>query len=155
MLKLKNTKKGDRYATFVLEDMLDTIEVIVWPDTYLKVHQLLSGEDPVLVSGRLDVSDERVTLVANSIESAITMRDRTAKEAIVKIRAERASPERLGELKRLLSGHRGECPVKVVLQLPEHSETVISLPPELKVEPSERLCNQVEALFGEPVMTFR
>jgi DNA polymerase-3 subunit alpha len=155
VLKLKNTKKGDRYATFVLEDMLDTIEVIVWPDTYAKVQQSLGGDDPVMVSGRLDVSDERVTFVANSIESAIAMRDRTAKEAIVKIKADRASPERLGELKKLLSGHRGECPVKVILQLPELTETVISLPPDMRIEPSERLCNQVEALFGEPVMVFK
>ncbi|TMA80050.1 MAG: hypothetical protein E6J72_09450 [Deltaproteobacteria bacterium] len=33
-LKLKNNKKGDRYATFNLEDKSGTIEVLVWPEAY-------------------------------------------------------------------------------------------------------------------------
>src|SRR5207247_114959 len=33
-LRLKNSKKGDRYATFVLEDKEGVVEVIAWPDTY-------------------------------------------------------------------------------------------------------------------------
>ncbi len=155
LLKLKNTKKGDRYATFVLEDLTETIEVIVWPDTYQKVHALLVAEDPVLVSARLDVSDERRTLIATSIESAIALRDKTAKEAIVMLNSARCSPEQLEQLKTLFSSHKGSCPVKLVFRQASHSETVVSLPPEIKVAPSEVLCNQVEELFGEPVLTFR
>ncbi|HQH26784.1 MAG TPA: DNA polymerase III subunit alpha, partial [Oligoflexia bacterium] len=82
-LKLKNTKKGDRYATFILEDLFGTLETIVWPDTYQKVFEMLNSQDPVLVSGRLDVSDERRTIIANSVESAIACRDRAAKEALI------------------------------------------------------------------------
>ena len=62
-LKLKNTKKGDRYATFSLEDWLGTVESIVWPDTYLKVAHLIVADDPVLVSGRADVTEERCALI--------------------------------------------------------------------------------------------
>ena len=154
-LRLKNTKKGDRYATFVLEDLLDTIEVIVWPDTYQKVHAVLASEDPVLVTGRLDVSDERRTVVANVIESAIALRDQNAKEAIVSVESSVATPDRLESLKRLFSEHRGECPVRLVLRQPKHSETIVALPPEVRVAPSEDLCNRVEELFGSPVLSFR
>lgn len=154
-MKLKNTKKGDRYATFMLEDLVGTIEVIVWPDIYQKVHGILVAEDPVLVTARLDVSDERRILIAQSIESAIALRDRTAKEAIVVLQADSCSKTQLEQLKTLLSQHRGKLPVKLVFRRAAHSETVVALPDELRVEPSELLCNKVEQLFGEPVLSFR
>jgi DNA polymerase III subunit alpha len=154
-LRLKNTKKGDRYATFVLEDLGGTIEVIVWPDTYLKVQSTLVAEDPVLVTGKLDVSDERRILVATNIESAIALRDRTAKEAVLVVHSENCSTAQLARLRELFVSHPGNCPVKLVFRKLAHSETMVSLPKEIKVEPSEKLCNLVEQLFGEPVMSFR
>jgi DNA polymerase-3 subunit alpha len=35
-VRLKNSRKGDRYATFNLEDREGAIEVIAWPDTFKK-----------------------------------------------------------------------------------------------------------------------
>jgi len=155
LLKLKNTKKGDRYATFVLEDMLDTVEVIVWPDTYQKVQNVLTAEDPVIISARVDANDERKILIANNIESAIALRDRSAKEAVIKLDENLCSEARLDELKLVLKQFKGECPVKLVLRRSDHSETTIALPPSVKVSPSEALSNSVEQLFGEPVVSFR
>lgn len=154
-LKLKNTKKGDRYATFVLEDLTETIEVMVWPDVYQKVHQVLSSEDPVLIKGRLDVSDERRTLIAQEVDSAITLRDKTAKEALVMLNTSACDPNKLEPLRSVLRAHAGSCPVKLILKRPSHSEVVVSLPESVCVEPSEQLCNKVEQLFGEPVLSFR
>jgi DNA polymerase-3 subunit alpha len=155
LLKLKNTKKGDRYATFLLEDLLGTIEVIVWPDVYRNVHEVLASEEPVVIGARLDVSDERRQLIAQSIESAISLRDSTAKEAIVRVPADACSDEKFESLRRVFVDHRGSCNVKIVLFDDNHSETVISLADDLRVEVSESLCNKVEQLFGQPVMTFR
>ena len=155
VLKLKNTKKGDRYATFVLEDLGGTIEVIVWPDVYQKVYDILNSEDPVLVSGRLDVSEERRILIANGIESAILLRDRSAKEALIRLSSSVCSADKLERLKDLLATNQGNCAVKLVVRKSKHSEVVLALSDELKVMPSEDLCNQVEQLFGQPVMSFR
>jgi DNA polymerase-3 subunit alpha len=152
-LKLKNTRKGDRYATFVLEDMLDTIEVIVWPDTYQKVYASLTSEEPVLVSGKLDVTDERALIIAANIEQALALRDRRASEAFVRVNATRFNKKKLAELKSVLTSHRGEIPVKLILHRPDHSETVLSL--NFGVNPSEDLANAVESLLGEPAISFR
>jgi len=152
-LKLKNTKKGDRYATFLLEDMLDTMEVIIWPDTYQKVHAGLTSDEPVLISGKLDVSDERVLVIASNIEPALMLRNKRTSEAFVKIDTTRTNKKKLNDLKTVLVSHRGEIPVKLIFHKPAHSETVLNL--EMKVNPSEELANEIEALFGEPVVTFR
>ncbi len=153
LLKLKNTKKGDRYATFVLEDMLDTIEIIVWPDTYQKVHAVLQSEDPILVTGRVDVSDERRIVVASEITSAIQIRDNRAKEAWLVLETTKGSLEKLDKLREVFGKYRGECPVKLIVRNPRHSDTVLSL--KDRVAPSELLSNSIEELFGEPVLKFR
>jgi len=155
LLKLKNTKKGDRYATFVLEDLLDTIEVIVWPEPYQKVQQILTGEDPVIVNARVDANDERTILIANNIESAIVMRDRNATEAVIRLEERMCSSAKLEELKSVLARFKGNCPVKLVFRRTDHSETTIALPPALRIAPSEGLSNSVEQLFGQPVVTYR
>ncbi len=155
ILKLKNTKKGDRYASFVLEDMLDTIEVLVWPDNYQKYSQLLNSDDPVIITGKLDINEDRCTLIVNTMESAISIREKTAKEAYIKIDENKFSEKRLDELKNILGRHSGGCQVKLVICKADHSEVVISLPQEIKISPSEMFCNTVEQLFGEPVVSFR
>lgn len=155
LLRLKNTKKGDRYATFILEDMLDTIEVIVWPDTYQRVSAVLASDDPVVVTAKLDVNDERRMLIASEIESALTLRDRTAREAVILLQESICTERKLADLKATLERHRGECQVKLVFRRADHSETTVALPPGLRVAPSETLCNSVEQIFGTPVLSFR
>jgi DNA polymerase-3 subunit alpha len=58
-------------------------------------------------------------------------------------------------LRRTLEGHKGSCNAFLHLLLPNRTETVIALPAELKVAPSERMVEDVEQLFGTGVMTFQ
>ena len=66
-LKLRNTKKGDRYGSFNLEDKTGFVEVIAWPDIYRKCAEVLGSEDPIFVKGRLEVGEERMQIIANEI----------------------------------------------------------------------------------------
>src|SRR5207245_3187797 len=66
-LRLKNSKKGDRYATFVLEDKEGVVEVIAWPDTYRRHEAELQGGAPVVVAGGLEISDERCQVIADEV----------------------------------------------------------------------------------------
>jgi len=56
-IRRKNSRKGDRYATFNLEDRFGVVEVIAWPKTYKQCEEAILGRRPVLVSGRLEVTD--------------------------------------------------------------------------------------------------
>ena len=66
-LKLRNTKKGDRYGSFNLEDKTGFLEIIAWPDVYKKCAELLSADDPIFVKGRLEAGEERIQVIANEI----------------------------------------------------------------------------------------
>ena len=68
-LKLKNSKKGDRYATFNLEDRRGVVEVIAWPETYRRYEAVIHSDEPVFVSGTLEVSEERCQIIADEVTS--------------------------------------------------------------------------------------
>src|SRR5439155_273449 len=50
-LKLRNSKRGDRYATFVLEDKEGAVEVIAWPEAYRRHEAIIQSGAPVVVAG--------------------------------------------------------------------------------------------------------
>jgi DNA polymerase III subunit alpha len=87
-LKLKNTKKGDRYASFVLEDYTGTIETLVWPDVYKNVFQLLESTEPVLISGKADITEERSVLIAETVMLLEETAQKSASTGILKLSKE-------------------------------------------------------------------
>ena len=156
-LKLKNTKKGDRYASFALEDWLGTIDSLVWPDTYKKIQHLIVPDEPVMVSGRADVTDERCVLVIDKMESLIQLRDRSATQGFLMLTGKDDIEQRMPAVQSIFRKYTGSCPVKVRLQLEDGEVSIVlrdSANSPVCVGPSEALCEEVEQLFGRPVLTF-
>ena len=153
-LKLKNTKKGDRYATFVLEDLQGTLECVVWPDVYKNIFDLLHSEEPAMFNGKLDIGDERVVLIVNNVEALSKIRDSSAQEAVITVNSNIAKNNGLERLKQVLSRHKGDCRVQLKVQKID-SEVFVSLPADIKIAPSEELCLEIENLFGEHVLSFK
>lgn len=156
-LKLKNTRKGDRYATFGLEDWIGSIEAIVWPDVYRKVAHLLTAEEPVVVYGRLDVTDERCTLIVDRLESLIDLRDRIATQGLLKISGDDELDQKLDRLFEVVDKHSGKCPLKLLLEIDGAEVSVVLRNKKQQpvcVAPSEALCDEIEQLFGKPVLNF-
>ena len=57
-LRLIKTKKGDRMASFVLEDLDGSVETLVFPETYKKTAGRLADDVVVLVKGRAEIQDD-------------------------------------------------------------------------------------------------
>ena len=157
-LKLKNTKKGDRYASFVLEDHSATIETLVWPDTYREAANFLVADEPVVIGGKVDISEERCTLIVQKVEPLTALRDRSATHGVLSLKEADNFEERLSNLYQLFQKHTGKCPIKVRVEI-EGTEVSMTLKDTrnspVTVSPSEALCDQVEQLFGRPVLSFQ
>ena len=163
-MRLRNTKKGERYASFQLEDKTGFIEVIVWPDTYRRCMEILVLDDPILVSGKMDVGEERAQIIANNVvplEQASRQLppsaalERRKKENGQRIHFYVASPDVTSEefvrLHDTLRRYPGSCAVSLHLKQPDKSETVIELPDDLRVTSNPELLQTVEQLFGSRV----
>lgn len=153
-LKLKNSRKGDRYATFHLEDRWGAVEVIAWPETYRRCETAIHSDEPVFVKGTLEVSDERCQIIADEVAALAAAREKSVKQVHFALHAERVDEAGLRVLRSTLSQHRGPCSAFLHLLLPNRTETVIALPADLKVAPTERLVEDVERVFGNGVTSF-
>jgi DNA polymerase-3 subunit alpha len=167
-VKTKTSKKGDRYATFSLEDKEGVVEVIAWPETYRRFETVIHGEDVVLVSGSLDkqeavapradeaeaiaeageVARERCQIIADEIRPLASVREQSVRQVHLQVSADRLTEEQLVLLRETLAQHHGSCPAYLHVIVPGRSEAVIELPESLRVVPSEAMLDAVEKIFG-------
>jgi DNA polymerase-3 subunit alpha len=161
-LKLRNTKKGDRYSNFNLEDKSGFIEVITWPDTYKKCAELLGGDDPIFVKGRLEVGEDRMQVIANEV-GALAEAMKNAKNGAgngngklngekvhLYVRETEVSADELIRLRDTLLDYPGRSTVFLHM-LGSDAETVIELPDQVRISSTPELEAIVERLFGPRV----
>ncbi|MBE9504171.1 MAG: DNA polymerase III subunit alpha [Proteobacteria bacterium] len=153
-LKESITKKGDRMGFITLEDLNGTLEVIIFPDVYRDVATILGSDLPLLVRGRLDVSDENTKLIASEILPLRDVREKLTTSVRFRLTTPGLEKEHLNRLKEIIENYRGNCQAYIHVVIPNRSETIISLPEEVKVKPSDGLLTDVKRTFGYDVVTF-
>ena len=67
-VRVINTKKGDPMAFFQLEDPQGSVEVTAFPRVYAEARELMRDEALVLVKGKVQVRESKVTILADSIK---------------------------------------------------------------------------------------
>jgi len=158
-LKLRNTKKGDRYGSFNVEDKSGFIEVIAWPDVYKKCADVLGADDPIFLKGRLEVGEERIQIIANEVTALA--------EVAAKGRADNGekpngksdpvhlyvceseiSADELNQLRDTLLDYPGPSAVFLHVLASPKGETVIELPDQVRVASTPELEAIVEQRFG-------
>ena len=156
-LKLRNSKKGDRYATFVLEDKEGTVEVIAWPDAYRRHEPIIQSGAPVVVAGALDVSDDRCQVIAEDISPLATARALAIRQVHVRVPLSALGRDGLEVLRGILAAHPGPCEAFLHLERGEDdaNETILALPSGLRVAATEQMVNAVERVLGTGVTSFR
>ena len=164
-LRLRNTKKGDRYANFNLEDKSGFIEVLAWPETYKKSAELLGADDPIYVKGKLEVGEDRMQVIANEITAlaeAVKNQKNNFAQTIGKtngngekihlyVRESEVSADELVRLRDTLLDYPGPATVFLHLLAVANGETVIELPDQVRIASSPELEDMVEKLFGSRV----
>ena len=153
-VKLRNSKKGDRYATFVIEDREGVVEVIAWPDTYRKHEAIVRSGEPVVILGALEISAERCQIIAEELTPLAEARADSISQVHVRVDLE-VGRDLLATLRQVFEGHPGPCDAFLHLMREDHSETVLALPDTLRVAASEQIVNAVEAILGSGVLSFR
>ena len=162
-LKLRNTKKGDRYGNFNLEDKTGFIEVITWPDTYKQCAELLVADDPIFVRGRLEVGEDRMQVIANEVvplaDAVKHQKNGFANGKIngngekvhLYVRESDVSAQELVRLRDTLLDYPGRSVVFLHMLGAGQGETIIELPDQVRIASSPELEATVEQLFGARV----
>ncbi len=145
-LRLVKTRKGDRMATFVLEDLEGSVEVLVFPETYKKVVTRLAEDEIVLVKGRAETGEDGTARVLCS-ELLPLDQAKLFEARHVRVRVETWDKDKAQRLRDILESHRGDCPVSLGLKVGNY-EVVLSPAPALCVRPDRDLSEEIGALLG-------
>ena len=148
------TKKGDRMAFITLEDLSGSVEVIVFPEVYSVAMELLKGEDPLLVSGELDVGEEACKILATDVALLRDVKETLAKLVHIRLTTPGLDEMQMRQLKGVVQRYRGNCTVQLHIIIPNRSETIITLPDQLKMAATDEAMAATEELFGYEVMNF-
>jgi DNA polymerase-3 subunit alpha len=148
-LRLIKTRKGDRMASFVLEDLEGSAEALVFPETYKKVAGRLADDSLVMVKAKAEPVDEGKTRLL--VSDVMPLEQAKLQEArYVTIRVPMSAWDRgKGErLRDILDSHHGDCPVTLELDRPGSFAVAVSPSPAFRVRPDPRFQQEIEALLG-------
>jgi DNA polymerase-3 subunit alpha len=145
-LSRKYTKRGDLMATFVLEDLTASIEVMVFPKTMQSYGELLAADAIVTVKGRVDGRDDTPKLMAMEITRPEVHLD-SGPPVRLRVRVGALTDERVARLKEILTANPGDSPVFVHL-VGGDKETVLQLGDEFCCSPANGLFAELRVCFG-------
>ncbi len=153
-LRLLRTRKGDTMATFQLEDLTGSVEVLLWPKDYQRYQSLLDGDSPVLVRGRCEVDGKGLTrLLCSEIVPFERLWSEEVSRAAIHVAVSGIDPRKIDRLKQLLSRFPGSCQLEFVL-FDSHQYQIRLIPnQEVAINPIPSFVQEVENLFGENSLT--
>lgn len=144
---VKNTKKGDRFCVFSLEDELGSIEVIAWPETFKRISGKISDTQAVLVTGRIEFTDDGPSkIIADDVEPLAGLRERSASLLTFYFRSGSITAEKVDQLRSLFDRHRGDCQISFEVQLPTGDIACVRPNQFVRVKSSPELLHAVQNL---------
>ena len=144
------TRKGDRMAFLVLEDLHGSVDVVCFHDIYAGTRAILEGDSPLWVEGVLKNEDDKNghKVLARSIESLDMACKKKIKGFLIEFQAGRSGPEKLGPLKDILLRYHGTYPIKLAIIVPDRGQVLLGLPDAYSVDAVPGLSDDINGLLG-------
>jgi DNA polymerase III subunit alpha len=148
-LRPLKTRKGDRMAVFMLDDVDGSVEVVVFPETFAKHASLIDTDAMLLVRGKFEKDDESARLVATELLPIAALVERTTREIAIHLKAPAHGRSTFEALAELLSRHRGDRRVYLELDIAGKDGNLrVRADVMQRVRPSERLLTEIEQITG-------
>ncbi len=139
---IKYTKRNEIMAFLTLEDLVGTVEIIVFPKTYAAYTNLLGEDSKVMIKGHASVeADKDAKLIADSISAFGS----APKTLWVNCQTDADLEGKKQELLQMIQNHAGKDRVRAVVQNP--SKHAVNLPGLIEV--NDETIIQTKAIFGE------
>jgi len=141
--KIKYTKNDKVMAFLTLEDLVGSVEVIVFPKDYEKNAMKLNEDSKVFIKGRTSVEEDKD---AKLICEQITAFEDIPKKLWIKFPNMKAYEEKAQQLFDTIALSDGKD--HIVLYI-EETKQVNQLPPNRNVNASKELLEELEKIFGK------
>ncbi len=145
-LQPRTTKKGDRFALLRLEDEGGGTKCVLWPETYRKHSALLQNELAVLITGRLELSEDNpATVIVDQVQN---LDDLLRNRELVVLRLPSSDdPEGLFDMVlHVVNTHPGNCDIALECLIDSGTLVRVKVNSALRVDRSgslESACKQL------------
>ena len=141
--RLKYTKNEKVMSFLLVEDLLGTVEVIVFPRDYEKYSDKLTEDKKVFIKGRVSAEEDKD---AKLICERITVFEDVPKKLWIKFPSKETYEKKEAELMASLHDSEGGDSVVIYIENPRAMKT---LPPNQNVNADGALIERLEALYGK------
>ncbi len=145
-LKEVITKKGTRMAFARLEDLTGSIELILFPEPYLKFGSLVAAEQPVFLAGNLSVEEGGMKVLVDQVMLLDQLLLQT-KKAVLKL--DHLKDENMTKVKKIIADHPGQTELFLEMTMPDLDRRVIlETTEQLKIKMSSHFLGEIRELTG-------
>ncbi len=148
-IKPLKTRKDERMATFILEDMSGRIEVVAFPESFKKYYDHLREDHLVWVKGKFLGEGESRRVHLLHIMPLADAFHKQAKRILLRIFLPGIEESVFEELKTLLDQNRGDCPVFFELETPHSYRMIVQAGEIPGLALSDDVTKKIENLLGE------
>jgi len=152
----RNLKSRNGPMAFaVLEDLQDSVEVIIFPDVYSSCSKLLDSIEPVIIQGSIQKDEKGVKIIADSVDLLVDARNKYTESITLRLKSDKISRKRLEKIKKLLYQYHGNCPILLTMHIGGKGEVDIDTPKEITLKPCRELTQSVKEILGYQALSFR
>jgi DNA polymerase-3 subunit alpha len=176
--KEHKSKKGDRMAFTVLEDMNASVEVIVFPSTFAGCSHLLTSEQPLVVTGTVQQSERfakggegveerahdeegkqqeqlRPKVIAQEVRTLDEALEQYAERAVITLAAGSTSRQHMMDLKEELYRFHGATPVLLTFHFDNRGQVDIQVMKDMGVRACPEFIRTVGRICGPRALSLQ
>ncbi len=153
--KRLKSKRGDPMAFINVEDIMEAVEVVVFPDTYSRCEQILDSPDPVIIQGTVQQDERGPKIIADSIDNLPEAREKYTEKAIIRLDADKVNRQQIEQVKKNLYQFHGSCPILLTLHFPGQGEVDIEVIRDLTIKPCRELSDHHEETLHYNPLIFK
>ena len=169
--KEHKSKKGERMAFTVLEDMHASIEVIVFPSTFSECASLLTSEQPLVVLGTIQQGERngkansqeekgqgdesrpkeqqlRAKVIAQEVKTLDEALAQYTEKAVITLQAAATSRQHMNEVKEALYQFHGTTPVLLTLHFESRGEVDVQTLKDMSIRACPDFFKTIKKLCG-------
>ncbi|MDD0853672.1 DNA polymerase III subunit alpha [Halobacteriovorax sp. GB3] len=147
------TKKGDRMCFATLEDLSGKIECIVFPRTFLEFEELLATDEPLLITGQVNLSEDPRKIFPTKIQKLKDQAETRVTSVRINVNIDKFNEYKLESLKRVLLSYRGSVPMHIIFEH-ENGRARLPLGEDYLVNPTPKLAAKVNEVLNENGVKF-
>ncbi|OQA26515.1 MAG: DNA polymerase III subunit alpha [Verrucomicrobia bacterium ADurb.Bin345] len=149
MEKRLTKKTQEPWATFRLEDLNASVNVMVFPEAFRDYGVFLQNEAPVMVCGELAKEEQQIRIKAAEIYPLKDVHRFFADRVSIHVPAVGIEDEKLRHIREILARHPGETAVTLCLVFPSGEKVFVNADRTFKVAATEAFVRDIEHAVGE------